>query len=230
MARLAASVSLLLLGVVSPVVATGSTPNKPGSEVRNPFAMAYDPSFLEGYSPLKHIGGFGPYSNRRSYGIGRDPPAGCAVDQVHMIRRHGARYPMGSDTENMIASMTKMKSQVQTFKGDLAFFNTYQFYVDNMGDCGLETYSGPYNGLLMAYLNGADYRVRYGHLWNASDYSIIPMWSSENERVLQTARKFGEFLRRGSEEHLRGQTNAAIVLTHIQARVSLAGTTPTSLL
>lgn len=180
--------STLLLYAAS---ATAATANKPGSEAHNPFAVPYDQSFLEGYSPLKHIGGFGPYSNRRSYGIGRDPPAGCQVDQVHMIRRHGERYPEASDAESMLKTLNKIKSQVQTFKEDLTFLNNWQFYVEYMGIAGLETYSGPYNGLLTSYKHGAEYRVRYGHLWNSSDPTMVPMWSSGFERVLQTARKFG---------------------------------------
>lgn len=216
------STCLLLYGAW----AAAATPNKPGSEVRNPFAVPYGTSFLEGYSPLKHVGGFGPYSNRRSYGIGRDPPAGCQVDQVHMIRRHGARYPVGDDIENMLETLNKMKSQVQTFKDDLAFLNNWEFYVPDLGLAGLETYSGPYNGLLTAYMNGVDYRVRYGHLWNASDPAMVPMWSSGSQRVLQTARKFGTIY---CPSAFIADYHSKLTVSTNKARASLVGIIQTSL-
>ncbi|KAJ5122353.1 3-phytase B [Penicillium atrosanguineum] len=174
-------------------VVTASYSNRPDYAGRFTFAAPYDQSFLEGYSILKHIGGLGPYSNRMPYGIGRDPPESCAVDQVIMIRRHGERYPQGSDGEYIEATLKKLYGfDVENWKGDLTFLNWWQYYMDSEGLYGLETESGPYNGLLTTYKHGAEYRVRYGHLWDQSSDKIVPMWTSGFERVVQTARKFGE--------------------------------------
>ncbi|KAJ5613842.1 3-phytase B [Penicillium herquei] len=174
-------------------VAAASYSNRPGYVSRIPFAAPYDQSFLEGYSVLKHIGGLGPYSNRMSFGIGRDPPDACTVDQVIMIRRHGERYPQSSDAESVEATLEKLYgSGIDTWKGDLTFLNWWTYYVDDEGLYGLETETGPYNGLLTTYKHGAEYRVRYGHLWDQDPGKKIPMWTSEYERVIQTARKFGE--------------------------------------
>lgn len=179
-----------LLGVAA--IASASYSNRPDFASRFTFAAPYDQSFLEGYSILKHVGGLGPYSNRMSYGIDRDPPDGCAVDQVIMIRRHGERYPQGSDGVKIEAALDKLySSKITEWKGDLTFLNSWEYFVDSEGLYGLETESGPYNGLLTSYKHGAEYRVRYGHLWDRSSNKTVPMWTSEFERVVQTARKFG---------------------------------------
>lgn len=173
-------------------VAVASYSNRPSYIGRDTFAAPYDQSFQEGYSILKHIGGLGPYSNRMSFGIGRDPPDSCAVDQVIMIRRHGERYPQGSDAGKINAALDKLYSPGKTdWKGDLTFLNWWKYYVDSEGLYGLETETGPYNGLLTTYKHGAEYRVRYGHLWDQKHNKTVPMWTSEFERVVQTARKFG---------------------------------------
>jgi acid phosphatase len=148
---------------------------------------------MEGYSVLKHIGGLGPYSNRISYGIGRDPPETCVVDQVIMVKRHGERYPQGADGKEIEAVLEKLYGlDLEVWKGDLNFLNWWQYFVDSEGLYGLETESGPYNGLLTTFKHGAEYRVRYGHLWDQDSDKIVPMWTSGFERVVQTARKFGE--------------------------------------
>ena len=42
----------------------------------------FSQEFNDGYNVLKHYGGNGPYSTRPTYGIERDTPSGCEVDQV----------------------------------------------------------------------------------------------------------------------------------------------------
>lgn len=185
---MAVGIILAILGAA--VSVAGYTPNKPGSNVQYPFNAPYSQAFEDGYSPIKYMGGFGPYSNRQAYGISRNPPEGCEVDQVIMVKRHGERYSMGGDTDGMKQSLAKMRSKVSTFKDDLEFLNRWEFFVPE-SYAGLETFSGPYNGLLESYKHGAEYRVRYGHLWEDQPGSIVPIWASANQRVVQTARKFG---------------------------------------
>ena len=179
-----------LLGVAA--IATASYSNRPDYVGRYTFAAPYDQSFLEGYSILKHVGGMGPYSNRMSFGVGRDPPESCAVDQVIMIRRHGERYPQASDAKGIEAALEKLYSfNLTHWKGDLTFLNWWTYFVTDPGYYDLETETGSYNGLLTSYKHGAEYRVRYGHLWDQTSDKAVPMWTSGYERVVQTARKFG---------------------------------------
>lgn len=61
---------------------------------QQPF-VAQEP--IGGYNILKYMGGYGPYTDRDSFGISRDPPKGCKVEQVVMVHRHGERYPQPAD-------------------------------------------------------------------------------------------------------------------------------------
>lgn len=149
----------------------------------------FSQEFRDNYSILKHYGGNGPYSERRSYGISRDPPDSCAVDQVIMIKRHGERYPSPALGASIERTLSKFDSKT-TYKGDLSFLNDWSYYVPNECLYNAETSSGPYSGLADGYNHGSEYRDRYGHLWDGD--TIVPMWSSGYSRVIETARKFGE--------------------------------------
>ncbi|ORY55618.1 phytase B [Pseudomassariella vexata] len=188
--------SIVAIAAAVATVADGFTPNKPSYIDRYPGAKPFDQSFLEGYSILKHLGGQGPYSNRRSYGIGRDPPDGCAVDQVIMLRRHGERYPEPAVAAVFNDVLAKVYASNLTnggaFGGSLEFLNRWETFMPNEGYWALESYSGPYAGLLEAYGHGVEYRIRYGHLWDQEPGVMVPMFTSSYERIVQTARKFGE--------------------------------------
>ncbi|KAI5300116.1 hypothetical protein KEM56_002709, partial [Ascosphaera pollenicola] len=166
----------------------------------------YSQEFSDNFSVLKHTGPFGPYSDRRSYGISRDPPNSCAVDQVILYHRHGARYPdefIGHEVKKVLA---KFKASNSSFTaGDLSFLDTWTYWAHD--DCLLnqETTTGPYSGHADAFKRGAEYRHRYGHLLNAN--TTYPIFTSSYQRVLDTARKFGEGF--FSEKY---RTNAAINL------------------
>ncbi|GKZ64150.1 acid phosphatase pho5 [Aspergillus niger] len=151
----------------------------------------FSQEFRDGYSILKHYGGNGPYSERVSYGIARDPPTGCEVDQVIMVKRHGERYPSPSAGKSIEEALAKVYSINTTeYKGDLAFLNDWTYYVPNECYYNAETTSGPYAGLLDAYTHGNEYKARYGHLWDGE--TVVPFFSSGYGRVIETARKFGE--------------------------------------
>ncbi|KAJ5538431.1 hypothetical protein N7494_007910 [Penicillium frequentans] len=151
----------------------------------------FSQSFNDGYNLLKHMGSFAPYSDRASYGVDRNTPEGCEVDQVHMLMRHGERYPDAIFAEGYVEVLDKMRnSKVKTWKGDLAFFNDWTYYVDDAGLYSQESTTGPYAGLLDAFTRGSEYRLRYGHLWDSE--TVVPIFSSGYERVIETARYFGQ--------------------------------------
>lgn len=151
----------------------------------------FSQEFLDNYSILKHYGGNGPYSSRRSYGISREPPDSCSVDQVILIMRHGERYPSPDLGASIEAALAKIKSSnVSTYQGDLAFLNSWTYYVPNHCAYNAETSTGPYAGLLEAFKRGGDYRARYGHLRDGK--SIVPIFAAGYQRIIATARKFGE--------------------------------------
>ncbi|CAK7200124.1 acid phosphatase pho5 [Sporothrix eucalyptigena] len=152
----------------------------------------FSQAFLDGYNLLKFTSSLGPYSDRVAYGVDRNTPAGCEVDQVFLLMRHGERYPdysgFGSNYEAVLAKMAAVN--VSSWKSDLTFLNDWTYYVDDAAMYSQESYSGAYAGLADAYARGSDYRLRYGHLWDKE--SIVPIFSSGYERVIETARYFGQ--------------------------------------
>lgn len=155
----------------------------------------YDKQFpqqaLDGFNALRFMGGLGPYMDRDSVGISRDPPDGCEVDQVFMLHRHGERYPAPAD----MASFNELIDRLQSFnggkyQGTLGFLTHWDNFLSEQSYANIETWQGPYAGLSDAFSRGAKYRARYGHLWD--EQSPVPIFSSGYERILQTARKFGE--------------------------------------
>ncbi|KAL1845398.1 hypothetical protein VTK73DRAFT_590 [Phialemonium thermophilum] len=120
-----------------------------------------------------------------------------------MLRRHGERFPQSSDVVHFAATLKKIYAAADNgnsnssstsggWTNDLEFLNRWQYFIPDEGYVELESYTGPYSGLLSSYRLGTEYRARYGHLWNPRENKTIPMFTSEFERVVQTARKFGE--------------------------------------
>ncbi len=185
-------VALRSLAVVL-LTAAASLPNQANAAAsgRNAYLdKQFKQTFYDGYSILKHYGGNGPYSDRVSYGIDRNPPDGCVVDQVIGLSRHGERYADPNIGLNFETSLAKVLKANATFKGDLAFLNDWTYWLPSKSYYAQETFSGPYAGLLTGYTRGTEYRARYGHLWDGD--SIVPIFSSGYERIIETARKFGE--------------------------------------
>ena len=152
----------------------------------------FSQQFRDNYNVLKHVGYNGPYSDRRSYGIDRETPDSCSVEQVIMIMRHGERFPAPSVGKQIEGALQKIySSNITKFQGDLEFLNSgYKYFVPNQCAYNAETSSGPYAGLLEAYKRGSEYAARYGHLWDGE--TIEPIFTSGYQRVIATAREFGQ--------------------------------------
>lgn len=182
--------SVLVLSILTPA-ALGVT-NAPRFADRFTFNAPYSQDFSDGYSILKHVGSLGPYANHASSGVGRDPPDGCKVDQVIMLRRHGERYPQSSELASFNSTLEKLKSSgISQWRDDLYFVNKWHWEVPD-AIYALETASGPYNGLLTTFKHGAEYRARYNHLFDPHSKKKVPVFTAKYERIVQTARKFSE--------------------------------------
>lgn len=149
----------------------------------------FSQNFYDSYNVLKYTGAIGPYTDRESYGINRDTPDGCAVDQVIMLMRHGERYPDAVTSQSFTAVLAKLDAASTSWSGDLAFLNNWEHFIPDQGLVNQESFSGPYSGLLDAMKRGSQYRSRYGHLWDGE--SIIPIFAGGYQRVIETARFFG---------------------------------------
>lgn len=146
---------------------------------------------LDGENFLNHDGVRGPYVDRISYGISRDPPAQCSVDQVIMVKRHGERYPASDEGTSIEQALKKVNDSIagNYSGGDLAFLSNWTYFVPS--DCyEAETSTGPYAGLTSAYNHGRAYRQRYGNLYNES--TILPLFTADFQRIISTAQNFGQ--------------------------------------
>lgn len=165
-----------------------------GVDAADPFlnkAKPYSQEFEDNYNLLKYTAWAGPFSQRRSVGLNRDPPAGCRVDQVAMLHRHGERYPSASSAREQDTAYAKIAGKKGQLKGSLEFVNWWIPYATHETAMDAqESLYGPYAGLLGAYANGAEYRRRYGHLYDPD--TILPIFSAGFERISSTARKFGQ--------------------------------------
>lgn len=165
-----------------------------GVEAADPFLnknKPYTQDFEDNYNLLKYTGWAGPWSQRRGVGINRDAPPGCRVDQVAMLHRHGERYPSSGSAQDQDEAWQKIVKKKGHLKGSLEFANWWIPYAnEETAMNNQESLYGAYNGLLGAYANGADFRRRYGHLYDPE--TILPIFTSGYERITMTGRKFGE--------------------------------------
>lgn len=92
-----------------------------------------DPNF----KPFEHMGPLTPYLSSSGWGIDDHKYAGtpmrsasqtCTLQQVHMLHRHGARYPTAGGPPDTLRDFLKANSKL-SFSGRLAFLNQYRFSV-----------------------------------------------------------------------------------------------------
>ncbi|KAI0386532.1 phosphoglycerate mutase-like protein [Hypomontagnella monticulosa] len=112
-------------------------------------------------------------------------PPGCSVTQVHLLYRHGARYPTTgaapAQFASKIANATKDGLQV---RGDLAFLADWTY---KLGGELLTPF-----GRSQEFLLGIQHRQLYGHLLNNfTEAGTIPVFRTESQdRMVKTAHNF----------------------------------------
>ncbi|TGZ82846.1 phosphoglycerate mutase-like protein [Ascodesmis nigricans] len=143
---------------------------------------------------LYHLGGNSPWIQKIDDVVegGFDPPKGCAVDMIHMMSRHGERYPTVNAGARMIKLLERVKAAGTPLKGSLEFLNEWKYFSETPGDHFEQlTTTGPYSGILQAFSTGVKLSTRYRHLMNFND-SAPPtyLWAGDVTRVVDTARYF----------------------------------------
>ena len=140
------------------------------------------PGFGDKFNPFKHMGPLSPYFSA-SFGVDNAKhlatPTGtngtCPLTQVHILHRHGARYPTGG------APTERVRELVQTpgvkFTGPLTFMNMYEYRV------GAELLVPL--GRQQLHMSGVKSAIDYGHLV---------------ERDLASGKKL--FVRTGSQQRI----------------------------
>lgn len=140
---------------------------------------------------LQYFGGMGPY-------IGGEyvvPPEMCRISQVHMVSRHGERYP----TNNMFSTIRRFAENISglsnNFISFLSFLNGWNLSKDNWlyspeNQLEQETLTGPAAGSLRMFTLGSEFRSRYGDLWDFRQLGPVKVWSSDSRRVIHSANYF----------------------------------------
>jgi hypothetical protein len=158
----------------------------------------------------KYWGNLTPWYSVSSadYGLpDADPliPDGCNIVQVHLLYRHGARYPTSGAAPATFAQ--KLQNATKTgfnVTGDLEFLSTWTYKL------GAELLT-PF-GRSQNFMLGVQYRQLYGELLNNfTEQGAIPVFRTESQdRMVKTAENFaaGFF---GIPEYL-DQVNIEIVV------------------
>ncbi|KAH5056181.1 3-phytase [Parastagonospora nodorum] len=138
----------------------------------------------------KYWGNLSPWYSVRSsdYGLpDADPliPDGCDITQVHLLYRHGARYPTsGAAPQTFAQKVANATKTGLSVSGDLTFLGDWTYKL------GAELLT-PF-GRSQNFMLGVAYRQLYGHLLNNfTETKTIPVFRTQSQdRMVKTAQNF----------------------------------------
>ncbi|KAF7364289.1 Acid phosphatase [Mycena sanguinolenta] len=110
-------------------------------------------------------------------------PAGCTLQQVHLLHRHGARYPTSGSAPAQFATALHAAAAAGNLSasGPLAFLNTWTYKL------GAEILT-PF-GRAQLFELGVGFRVKYGDLLKG--FTDLPVWrTTSEERMVDSALHF----------------------------------------
>lgn len=119
-------------------------------------------------------------------------PAGCEITQMHLLYRHGARYPTeGAGPEKFARKLRNATKTGLAFSGNLTFLSDWSY---KLGSDLLTPFGRSQNFML-----GVAYRQLYGHLLNNfTEAGTLPVFRTQSQdRMVKTAENFaaGFFVR-----------------------------------
>lgn len=161
----------------------------PFAKVENAFPLSM-PNSADGadiaFNVMRHWGNLAPMYSVDSFGLPEASPVipeGCGINAVHLLMRHGARYPTSDSGSSHFASKLHAAASQEGFSvtGDLEFLATWTYKL------GAEILT-PY-GRDSLFSNGVAFRYRYGNLLNA--FTDLPVFRTTSEdRMLDSALNF----------------------------------------
>jgi len=143
---------------------------------------------------LKYLGGMGPYIGGNYVPV----PETCQVTQLHMISRHGERYPTHGMGLNITAFADNVaKAPELNWNSDLGFLNDWTLASDGFmpipqNQWDQETLTGPAAGSVRMFTLGNEFRTRYSGLWGWNGHERIRVWASNMTRVIDAAKYFAQ--------------------------------------
>ncbi|EED80594.1 predicted protein [Postia placenta Mad-698-R] len=167
---------------------TGAEPEAiqtaPVAPVKTDVYPLVSPHTTPGFNPLRYWGNLSPWSSvGGAFGLpdaSPQIPVGCELTQVHILQRHGARYPSGGDPNVLAGALQAavVNGTGFTAKGPLEFLNTWTYKL------GAEILT-PF-GRQQLYDLGVAARVKYGELLNG--FTSLPVFRTTSEsRMVQSA-------------------------------------------
>ncbi|KAJ7291916.1 histidine phosphatase superfamily [Mycena rebaudengoi] len=138
------------------------------------------------FDVLQHFGSLSPFRSVDSLGLpdaSARVPEGCRITAVHLLHRHGARYPTTGGSPSAFAAALNAAATTTGFNasGPLTFLNTWTYKL------GAETLT-PFGRSEMFNL-GVGFRIKYGELLkHAKD---LPVFRTTSEaRMVDSALNF----------------------------------------
>ncbi|KAL0951348.1 hypothetical protein HGRIS_008052 [Hohenbuehelia grisea] len=139
------------------------------------------------FDVTQHFGSLSPFNSVDSFGLpdaSPQVPETCRLKQVHLLHRHGARYPTsGSGPAAFAAKVHAAATTGDGFQAtnELKFLNTWTYKL------GAETLT-PF-GRSQLFNLGVGFRVRYGELLKG--FSDLPVFRTTSEaRMVDSALNF----------------------------------------
>ncbi|KAJ7203029.1 acid phosphatase [Mycena pura] len=138
------------------------------------------------FDVLHNLGNLAPWKSVESFGLPDSSPqipSGCKLDQVHLVHRHGARYPMaGTAPTQFSAALHGLAATTGVnVTGPLTFLSTWEYKL------GAEILT-PF-GRSQLFDLGVGFRVKYGALLKG--FNSLPVWrTTSQERMVDSALHF----------------------------------------
>lgn len=124
------------------------------------------------------------FSSEEGFGVDEYPlPAGANITQMHMLHRHGSRYPSSSEGYPSWAEGIKNSTTAgNRFKGALSFLNDWSY--------GLGAEILVPKGRQEMFDSGVLNYYNYGHLYNESLGHKLVARTTTQDRMLKSAENF----------------------------------------
>ncbi|CAK5265068.1 unnamed protein product [Mycena citricolor] len=120
-------------------------------------------------------GAYTPYYPVQEY---KAPPAGCAITQVNILQRHGARFPTGGAAANIISAVQKLQRVHARYTHPaMAFLRSFEY---DLGVADLVPF-----GALQSLESGKEIFERYGELVDEDHIPFVR--ASSGQRVVDSA-------------------------------------------
>ncbi|KAJ5284793.1 hypothetical protein N7524_000099 [Penicillium chrysogenum] len=129
------AIALLALGSGSAAMTVPTMSPISSSGAPGPTGLSY-PS---GFDMKSRWGNLSPYTDSTGFGIDKGFPAECELSQVHVLHRHGQRYPSSWPTDggamqsfaDKVANYSKQNPDKKVGSGPLSFLNDWEYVLGN---------------------------------------------------------------------------------------------------